>query len=78
MRVGASKPCPDLSRGSAELLVRLSGVNLEAAADTEAPGRMDQYLYPLYEKDIREGRITRQEAAELLGCLWVKFNEMEV
>ena len=52
-------------------------VNLEAAADTEAPGRMDQYLYPLYEKDIREGTITRQEAAELLSCLWVKLNEME-
>ncbi|MGA2670234.1 MAG: pyruvate formate lyase family protein [Dehalococcoidia bacterium] len=51
--------------------------NLEGAAHTETPGRMDQYLYPFYEKDIREGKITRQEAAELLGCLWVKFNEMQ-
>ncbi|MFC1986686.1 pyruvate formate lyase family protein, partial [Chloroflexota bacterium] len=51
--------------------------NLEGGVHTETPGRMDQYLYPLYEKDIREGRITRQEAAELLGCVWVKLNEIE-
>ena len=42
----------------------------------EAEGRMDQYLYPLYERDIREGRLTRDEAAELLGCLWVKLSSM--
>jgi pyruvate formate-lyase/glycerol dehydratase family glycyl radical enzyme len=51
--------------------------NLEVASHSEAPGRMDQYLFPAYEKDIREGKISRQDAAELLGCLWVKFNEME-
>ena len=51
--------------------------NLEGADYAETPGRMDQYLYPLYENDISTGRITRQEAAELLACLWVKFNEME-
>ncbi|MFC2004446.1 glycyl radical protein [Chloroflexota bacterium] len=50
--------------------------NLEAAWLSEAPGRMDQYLYPFYEKDIKEGKMTRQEAAELLGCLWVKFDGM--
>jgi formate C-acetyltransferase len=40
-------------------------------------GRLDQYTFPLYEADIREGRITRQDAAELLGCLWVKLSETE-
>ncbi|MBR3664885.1 MAG: glycyl radical protein [Desulfovibrio sp.] len=34
-------------------------------------GRMDQYLYPYYKKDIEEGRITREEARELLECMWV-------
>ncbi|MBI2958325.1 MAG: hypothetical protein HYY32_05720, partial [Chloroflexi bacterium] len=38
----------------------------------------DQDLYPLYRRDLVEGRLTRQEAAELLGCLWVKFAELEV
>jgi pyruvate formate-lyase/glycerol dehydratase family glycyl radical enzyme len=51
--------------------------NLEGADYAETPGRMDQYLYPTYENDISTGRMTQQEAAELLGCLWMKFNEME-
>lgn len=34
-------------------------------------GRMDQYLYPYYKKDIEEGRLTRDEAKELLECMWV-------
>ncbi|MCD6318332.1 formate C-acetyltransferase/glycerol dehydratase family glycyl radical enzyme [Candidatus Aerophobetes bacterium] len=35
-------------------------------------GRLDQYLYPYYEKDIKEGRITREEALELIGCFFIK------
>ena len=31
-------------------------------------GRMDQYLYPCFESDMREGRSTREEAQELLDC----------
>ena len=34
-------------------------------------GRMDQYLYPFYKKDIEEGRLTREQAKELLECMWV-------
>ncbi|MBN1367641.1 MAG: hypothetical protein JW967_06925 [Dehalococcoidales bacterium] len=41
-------------------------------------GRLDQMLYPYYKKDLSEGKITRQEAAELLGCLWLKTREMEI
>jgi len=39
-----------------------------------ALGRMDQYLYPYYERDLREGRITRQDAQELLDCYILKLN----
>lgn len=39
-----------------------------------SPGRVDQYLYPFYEKDIREGRITREEAQELIDCYLVRFS----
>jgi formate C-acetyltransferase len=39
------------------------------------PGRIDQYLYPYYKRDIEEGRLTKEEAQELLECLWVKFSE---
>jgi formate C-acetyltransferase len=34
-------------------------------------GRMDQYLFPYYEKDLEEGRITEEKAIELLECMWV-------
>jgi formate C-acetyltransferase len=38
---------------------------------TVGNGRIDQYLYPFYEADIAQGRITREEALELLECLWI-------
>lgn len=41
------------------------------------PERVDQWLYPYYQKDLKEDRLTRQQAAELLGVWWVKFNEMQ-
>ena len=35
-------------------------------------GRFDQYMYPYYIKDIQEKVITKDEALELLTCLWIK------
>jgi len=43
-----------------------------------SPGRFDQYMLPYYERDIAEGRMTREEARELLACLWIKFNEVRI
>lgn len=40
------------------------------------PGRMDQYLYVLYEKDLEEGKLTKAEAQELIECTWIKMAEM--
>lgn len=34
-------------------------------------GRMDQYLYPFYKKDIEAGIITDDEVQELFECMWV-------
>jgi trans-4-hydroxy-L-proline dehydratase len=39
-----------------------------------SPGRIDQYLYPYYEADIEAGRLTREQARELLDCWWIKPN----
>jgi formate C-acetyltransferase len=36
-------------------------------------GRIDQYLYPYYKKDIKGGRITDNEVVELLECLWLNM-----
>ena len=37
-------------------------------------GRMDQYLYPYYERDIREGRLTKEQAQELLDLWLLRLN----
>lgn len=39
-------------------------------------GRFDQYMWPYYEKDIKEGRITREEALEMLECFYLKACEV--
>jgi formate C-acetyltransferase len=50
----------------------------ESSDRPEVPiGRLDQLLYPYYEKDVTEGKITAQAAAELLGALWLKIRECE-
>ncbi len=36
-------------------------------------GRMDQYLYPYFKKDIDEEKITPDKAQELLECVWVEM-----
>jgi pyruvate formate-lyase/glycerol dehydratase family glycyl radical enzyme len=42
--------------------------------DSFNPGHLDQHLYPFYKKDVEEGRLTEEEARELLQCFWIKFN----
>jgi formate C-acetyltransferase len=57
---------------------------LHAAGQKEKPfrkdttlGRLDQDLYPYYIADIESGKITREQAGEILGCLWLKVREGE-
>ena len=40
------------------------------------PGRMDQYLYPFYERDLAAGRINPDEALELIECFYIKCSEI--
>ncbi|MDP6637344.1 MAG: glycyl radical protein [Phycisphaerae bacterium] len=42
--------------------------------DSFNPGRLDQHLDPFYRKEAAAGTLTRNDAEELLGCFWVKFN----
>jgi len=40
-------------------------------------GRMDQYLYPFYKKDVlEEKRLTKEAAEELLQCLWLNMMQI--
>jgi formate C-acetyltransferase len=42
--------------------------------DSFNPGRLDQHLWPFYKADLESGRVTEENARELLGAFWVKFN----
>jgi pyruvate formate-lyase/glycerol dehydratase family glycyl radical enzyme len=51
-------------------------LNLESLDNAISPGRMDVYLYPYYEKDIRERVLTRAEAMELVSAFSIKMSEI--
>ena len=46
---------------------------VEQTSSAMGQGRMDQYLWPYYEKDLAEGRITKESATELFQCLWLNM-----
>ena len=48
---------------------------MEQNAASYNMGRMDQYLYPFYKADLEAGKITEENAQELIDCLWVKLSE---
>lgn len=41
--------------------------------DAYSPGHFDQHLGPFYERDVEAGILNREQALELMECLWVKF-----
>jgi pyruvate formate-lyase/glycerol dehydratase family glycyl radical enzyme len=51
------------------------GVTIELNTwDAFCPGHLDQHLLPFYQADLAVGDLTREQAAELLQCFWIKFN----
>ena len=51
-------------------------IQTESSGHSISPGRFDQYMYPYYKKDLDSGKITREEAQELIDCIWVKLNDL--
>jgi len=51
-------------------------LQVESSGHSISPGRFDQYMYPYYEKDLKEGKITIEFAQELMDCIWVKLNDL--
>ena len=47
-------------------------LQIESNGHSLSYGRFDQYMYPYYDRDIKNGNITEAEALELLTCLWIK------
>jgi len=51
-------------------------LQMESNASSFSPGRIDQYLYPYYRKDIISGKLNDASALELIDALYIKFNQI--
>ena len=52
-------------------------LQIESNGHSVSFGRMDQYLYPFYRRDVElEQRLTREQAIELLHGCWLKLLEV--
>ena len=47
-------------------------LQIESNGHSLSYGRFDQYMYPYYRADMQSGRLTKEDALELLTCLWIK------
>ena len=47
-------------------------LQIESNGHSLSYGRFDQYMYPYFDRDIKNGNITEAQALELLTCLWIK------
>lgn len=47
-------------------------IEAEDPPNAHSLGHLDQLLGPYYEADLAAGRLTREEAKELLACFWLK------
>jgi formate C-acetyltransferase len=48
---------------------------IEQTSSAMGQGRVDQYLFPFYKKDLSDGRITKESAMELFHCLWLAMSQ---
>ena len=52
----------------------LHGLDHESCSGV-GPGRPDQCLYPYYRRDIDAGRLTKEEAQELIDCWFLRYSQ---
>jgi len=49
---------------------------IESGGNSVSLGRIDQILYPFYQRDVMAGTITPRQARELVSLLFIKTNEI--
>ena len=73
-KIPAEKPDTFYEALQMVLLIHLL-IQIESNGPSISMGRMDSYLYPFYEADVREGRIDADKAQQLLECFLLKCFE---
>lgn len=51
-------------------------LQMESNASSFSPGRMDQYIYIYFQRDMKEGKIDLDSSLELIEALFIKFNQI--
>lgn len=51
-------------------------IQTESNGHSISAGRFDQYMLPFYHQDIESGKLTEEEATELIEMLWIKFTSL--
>lgn len=75
MRVPA-EPAETFYQGIQSILILHIAIQMESNGHGVSLGRFDQYLYPLLQKDLNAGRLTMEQALELVNAFYIKLNEM--
>ncbi len=52
-------------------------IQVEGSGHSVSPGRFDMYMYPYFKKDYESGKISLEDAQELIDCLWIKLNDLD-
>jgi formate C-acetyltransferase len=52
-------------------------LQIESNGHSMSFGRFDQYMAPYYEADVKSGKITRDDALEMLQCFFLKCNQIK-
>jgi formate C-acetyltransferase len=69
------QPAASFREGLTTVWMCWTALHLENTNVGLSLGRLDQILYPLYQKDITSGALTVGQAIELLCCLWLKIGD---
>jgi pyruvate formate-lyase/glycerol dehydratase family glycyl radical enzyme len=72
----AENPASDFHEALQSLWFLFTVLHMESNASSFSPGRLDMILDPYYREDMKSGRLDREQALELIECLWLKFNEI--
>ncbi len=69
-------PARTLHEALQALVFAQIALNTESLDNSVSPGRLDQILWPYYQRDLADGRLDRYGAFELLGCYAIKLCEI--
>jgi len=68
-------PAPRTFRQAVQLVWMTHVVFSSEGRHHMALGRIDQYLYPFYKKDMADGALIREDALDVICQLWVRLEE---